>query len=418
MNQSTSTTPIVFTGTGREYFGIWIVNLLLSLLTLGIYSAWAKIRRKKYFYNNMLINQAGFDYHANPISILKGRAIAFAFFLVYAMGDRLHMAVPAVMLIIFTLALPWLIVRASIFNARNSSHRGLRFDFDGKVGDAVNVFLGLPVLTVLSLGIAAPYVSYRQRQFIVDHYKYGTTRFNLQATAGEFYSIYLKFLGVMLLIGAISAAAFFAMNKTGTTTALNSAQNAGQLNNQAAQPGVPAGQQSPAAPTGAQSASDAATATTPSADQVNPPSGPDQAATNPPVKPKIDPNLQKILKNPWIILGFLIPYLLFIFAIVSYFQARIGNLVWNTTTLDNLSFNSSLRFRDLLWIYLSNFALILMTFGLATPWAQVRTIKYRAGKLAITGAEDLDAFAGEKKAEAKAVGEEIADMFDIDISFG
>ena len=55
-------TPVVFTGNAREYFGIWIVNLLLSILTLGIYSAWAKVRRKKYFYQHTLIDGAGFDY--------------------------------------------------------------------------------------------------------------------------------------------------------------------------------------------------------------------------------------------------------------------------------------------------------------------------------------------------------------------
>lgn len=41
-----------FTGKGSEYFGIWIVNLLLTILTLGIYSAWAKVRRLQYFYRN------------------------------------------------------------------------------------------------------------------------------------------------------------------------------------------------------------------------------------------------------------------------------------------------------------------------------------------------------------------------------
>jgi len=69
-------TPVVFTGRAGEYFGIWIVNLLLSIVTLGIYSAWAKVRRKKYFYNNTLIDNVGFDYHASPIAILKGRIIA------------------------------------------------------------------------------------------------------------------------------------------------------------------------------------------------------------------------------------------------------------------------------------------------------------------------------------------------------
>ncbi|MFP5306510.1 MAG: DUF898 family protein, partial [Gammaproteobacteria bacterium] len=41
-----------FSGSGGEYFRIWIVNLLLSVLTLGIYSAWAKVRRMQYFYRN------------------------------------------------------------------------------------------------------------------------------------------------------------------------------------------------------------------------------------------------------------------------------------------------------------------------------------------------------------------------------
>ena len=45
-------TPFQFTGTGGEYFKIWIVNILLSIVTLGIYSAWAKVRRKQYFYGN------------------------------------------------------------------------------------------------------------------------------------------------------------------------------------------------------------------------------------------------------------------------------------------------------------------------------------------------------------------------------
>jgi uncharacterized membrane protein YjgN (DUF898 family) len=48
---------------------------LLSVLTLGIYSAWAKVRRLRYFYDNTSV-AGSFDYHGNPISILKGRIIA------------------------------------------------------------------------------------------------------------------------------------------------------------------------------------------------------------------------------------------------------------------------------------------------------------------------------------------------------
>lgn len=53
-----------FTGNAKEWFGIWIVNLFLSIITLGIYSAWAKVRTKKYFYQNTWVAGHNFNYHA------------------------------------------------------------------------------------------------------------------------------------------------------------------------------------------------------------------------------------------------------------------------------------------------------------------------------------------------------------------
>ncbi|HXI78282.1 MAG TPA: DUF898 family protein, partial [Steroidobacteraceae bacterium] len=62
-----------FTGSGAEYFGIWIVNLLLTIVTLGIYSAWAKVRRLQYFYRNTEIAGSSFVFHGSPVRILIGR---------------------------------------------------------------------------------------------------------------------------------------------------------------------------------------------------------------------------------------------------------------------------------------------------------------------------------------------------------
>jgi uncharacterized membrane protein YjgN (DUF898 family) len=62
----TARVPFEFHGNGSEYFRIWIVNVLLSILTLGVYSAWAKVRNKQYFYGNTWINDAGFEYLAKP----------------------------------------------------------------------------------------------------------------------------------------------------------------------------------------------------------------------------------------------------------------------------------------------------------------------------------------------------------------
>src|SRR4249920_2020940 len=70
--------PVEFTATDDEYFRIWIVNLALTIVTLGIYSAWAKVRKRRYFYGHTRIDGEGFEYRANPVAILKGRLIAVA----------------------------------------------------------------------------------------------------------------------------------------------------------------------------------------------------------------------------------------------------------------------------------------------------------------------------------------------------
>lgn len=71
--------PFKFTGSGGEYFKIWIVNIFLTIITLGIYSAWAKVRNKRYFYSNTQLDGSTFKYLANPLKILQGRIIAVVF---------------------------------------------------------------------------------------------------------------------------------------------------------------------------------------------------------------------------------------------------------------------------------------------------------------------------------------------------
>ena len=79
-----------FTGSGGEYFKIWIVNILLTIITLGIYSAWAKVRTNQYFYGNTILDNASFQYLAKPLNILKGRIIAVTVLIVYSVIQNLY----------------------------------------------------------------------------------------------------------------------------------------------------------------------------------------------------------------------------------------------------------------------------------------------------------------------------------------
>ncbi|MCK4841851.1 MAG: DUF898 domain-containing protein [Methylococcales bacterium] len=198
-----NTQQFEFHGKAGEFFKIWIVNMMLSIITLGIYSAWAKVRTRKYFYNNTLLMNTPFDYLADPIKILKGRLIVLAIFLIYLFSELISPMVQGILLLLFILSLPWVIIRAMIFNMYNSAYRNIRFHFSAKYLTALWVFLGLPFLVALSLGLAYPYFIKEQKKFIIDHTTYGTSPFNMDASVGSIYSIFFKMIGIFLLLAIL-----------------------------------------------------------------------------------------------------------------------------------------------------------------------------------------------------------------------
>ena len=197
--------PMQFTGRGGEYFVIWIVNIALTLLTLGIYSAWAKVRTMRWFYGHTLLDNQTFTYLATPIQILKGRLIALAALVAYYAASFYSPMLAVALMVVFLLAMPWIVVSSLRFHARMSAYRGLRFDFTGSVGEAARIYIGLSLLLIPTLGLILPYLAYRQLKFIADNTTYGQTASRYQGTSKPFWGVYLFALVLMLLpIGMIA----------------------------------------------------------------------------------------------------------------------------------------------------------------------------------------------------------------------
>ncbi|MBK5276759.1 MAG: DUF898 family protein [Desulfuromonadales bacterium] len=198
-----------FHGSARDYFGIWIVNTLLKILTLGMYSAWAKVRKRRFFYGSTTLHDQPFEYLADPMALFKGWLIAATAFILYSIGTKVSPILSGVIALIVFVAFPWLVVRSRIFNAANSSYRNIRFGFRPNYREAYVVFAGLTILSMLSLGLMFPYALYRQKKFIVENSTYGSTPFSFSATARDFYILSLKvalgFIAVFGLIGIIVA---------------------------------------------------------------------------------------------------------------------------------------------------------------------------------------------------------------------
>lgn len=198
----------IFTGSGSEYFRIWIVNLLLTIVTLGIYSAWAKVRKMRYFYGSTRLAGSSFEYHGDPIAILTGRLIAAALFIVYTIISEYSITANLLMLVPLALAFPWLIWKSLQFKLFNSSYRGIRFGFRGSAGQAYWNYLALPTLTGLTLYLLTPFTHQRIKQFQHTETRFGAAYFSFEGRVAAFYGAYLRtFLTVaaaLVLLGVVT----------------------------------------------------------------------------------------------------------------------------------------------------------------------------------------------------------------------
>lgn len=142
-----------FVGSASEYFKIWIVNIVLTILTLGIYSPWAKVRNKKYFNQSTKFAEHRFDYHARPLPILYGRLIALALFLFQSTIAFFHPITGAIIFYLFFLLVPFMVTKSLKFNISNISFRNVRFKLNVQMKEVYKMFIkyfGFPIILSLT----------------------------------------------------------------------------------------------------------------------------------------------------------------------------------------------------------------------------------------------------------------------------
>lgn len=188
-----------FRAEGREYFRIWIVNLVLSLLTLGIYSAWAKVRKQRYLYGSTSVAGSAFGYHADPRKILRGRLIAAAIFGLYFAATRYAVWTTLLALAMIGVVWPWLVVRSRMFALRMTSWRGLRFSFDRDYAGAYWVLLVWTALGVFSLGTLFPRAIWERYRYIVSRSHFGQSAFSCAPRLLRFYGTAAALIGIFLI---------------------------------------------------------------------------------------------------------------------------------------------------------------------------------------------------------------------------
>ena len=82
------TRQVTFYGEGAKLFGIYIVNILLTLVTLGLYYPWARAALLKYMYEESEFEGSRFTFHGTGKEMFIGFIKAIGIF----PGPLLHFA--------------------------------------------------------------------------------------------------------------------------------------------------------------------------------------------------------------------------------------------------------------------------------------------------------------------------------------
>lgn len=152
--EETYSRSLVFHGTGKGYFKIWIVNVLLTIVTLGVYGAWALVRSKRYLYNHTELSGSRFDYKATGGTIFVSWLclLIYIFALEGALIGR-HSLTAAAMVLLLILFLPYLFVQSIRYQMQSTTLNNVRFNFKCSGFKAWWVMLGCPLLMGFGVGL-------------------------------------------------------------------------------------------------------------------------------------------------------------------------------------------------------------------------------------------------------------------------
>jgi len=190
-----------FTGSALEYFSIWIVNVALTIITLGFYSPWAKVRRERYLTSHTELAGSQFEYTADPWKIFKGRLLLLVVFIAIGVAQAIPALWALVVLPLFVLGWPWILVAALRFRARYTSYRNLPFHFSGTPGDAFMRCVLPRWLAFMTLWLLAPWAQCVAKRYTINNLHYGITPVRSSVTAGQLYRVYAVGI-LMFIVGA------------------------------------------------------------------------------------------------------------------------------------------------------------------------------------------------------------------------
>ena len=193
---ATATRRLTFHGSAGALLGLAVTNVLLILLTLGIYFFWAKARMRRYLLGETELEGDRFAYHGTGRELLLGftRGLVVIFIpvallsvlpAVYGAPAPVRHSLSTLLWLLGLLLMPVAMVGARRYRLSRTSWRGIRFSFRGRLRDFVQLFVVGHVLSSLTLGLYYPIYSTHRQKFMVSNAWFGSQKFDFDGRGRE-----------------------------------------------------------------------------------------------------------------------------------------------------------------------------------------------------------------------------------------
>lgn len=306
-----------FLGQGGKLFSVYLINMILTVVTLGLYYPWAKVAIMKYMYEETEFEGSRFTFHGTGKEIFMGfiKAVLIfgalysaMFLLVLTKEPALIIMGVVVFALMMLVMIPFSIHGSVKYRMSRTSWRGIHFGYRGDRNELMKKFIVNGLITLFTLGFYGPWMAIKIRKYIMDNIRFGNVEFRYEAHGSDYFVLHLK--GYFLTYITLGVYSFW---------------------------------------------------------------------------------YAKNLFNFWVNNTYLLQ------------NGRQAKL--RSTATGGAYFE----------LIVPNILLILLTFGLGTPWAMVRTMNFVLDNVVIEGELDTDNILQTEKSYKDATGTEVADMLDLDL---
>ncbi len=202
---------IKFHGRDKQYLGLSLFNILLTVITLGLYYPWAKCAIRKFLWQETEIDGSRFEWHGTGKEMFKGFIKAYLIFgllfLTIKFGPMFLPPKTVLWVILFSYILIIALIPLAIhgmmkYRLSRTSYRGIHFGYRGELKTFYKKTSLDFLFTILTLGIYGFWLKINARKYVMKHSRFGDVSAKFNASGGDLF-------GISIIQGFLTAITFY-----------------------------------------------------------------------------------------------------------------------------------------------------------------------------------------------------------------